>query len=458
MRSGGGRWLPKPSLAPSTASEATPALDASVIRNLDSAFSRRDSAAASLCSSGPATAGAGVGAAPNFYDSATQTAALRVVNAFLAPAAALRGPLPAARDIQAALHLLVDRLHLPRNDATFEDDLIQDFLLLECPYKVTSSALKALGAPHSWPVLLSVLHWLTLLCYSQGDDLDAPGGPSNDLLLHTTQSYSHFLLGDAAAVAALDEQYASNARMTGEASIATVRALEKEAEELETKVNKLISGPSRREALEAEKEALIADIQKFEAVVNASQYEDDEALIADIQKFVPCRMLRSATSPTGPWRSLGSVIVSVQTDVEINSPFIFFSPFWRAMEQDDGGDEEEDEDDGVHTQDAWEDVDPDEYSYEELIALGEVVGTESKGLAADTIASLPSVTYQAQGKQDGNMEQCVICRVEFDEGESLVALPCKHPYHSECINQWLQLKKVCPMCSAEVSTSVNKQA
>ncbi|KAG0524191.1 hypothetical protein BDA96_07G189200 [Sorghum bicolor] len=134
---------------------------------------------------------------------------------------------------------------------------------------------------------------------------------------------------------------------------------------------------------------------------------------------------------------------------------------WRAMEQDDAGDHEEDEDDGVHTQDAWEDVDPDEYSYEELIALGEVVGTESKGLAADTIASLPSVTYHAQDKQDGNMEQCVICRVEFDEGESLVALPCKHPYHSECINQWLQLNKVCPMCSAEVSTSannVNKQA
>lgn len=131
---------------------------------------------------------------------------------------------------------------------------------------------------------------------------------------------------------------------------------------------------------------------------------------------------------------------------------------WRAMEQDDAGDEEDDEDAQVHTQGAWEDVDPDEYSYEELIALGEVVGTESKGLAADTIASLPWVTYQAQDKQDDNMEQCVICRVEFDEGESLVALPCKHPYHSECINQWLQLNKVCPMCSAEVPTSVNKQA
>ncbi|XP_044959219.1 E3 ubiquitin ligase BIG BROTHER-related-like isoform X1 [Hordeum vulgare subsp. vulgare] len=120
--------------------------------------------------------------------------------------------------------------------------------------------------------------------------------------------------------------------------------------------------------------------------------------------------------------------------------------------------DEEDEEDGDSAQDAWEDVDPDEYSYEELVALGEVVGTESRGVSADTLASLPSVTYQAQDKQESNMEQCVICRVEFEEGESLVALPCKHSYHSDCINQWLQLNKVCPMCSAEVSTSDNNEA
>ncbi|CAL5000696.1 unnamed protein product [Urochloa decumbens] len=131
---------------------------------------------------------------------------------------------------------------------------------------------------------------------------------------------------------------------------------------------------------------------------------------------------------------------------------------WRAMEQDGHEEVEEEEEDEEDPQDQWEDVDPDEYSYEELIALGEVVGTESKGLSADTIASLPSLTYQAQDKQEGNMEQCVICRVEFDEGETLVALPCKHPYHSECINQWLQLNKVCPMCSVEVSTSADKKA
>ncbi|XBI09795.1 hypothetical protein VPH35_137268 [Triticum aestivum] len=125
---------------------------------------------------------------------------------------------------------------------------------------------------------------------------------------------------------------------------------------------------------------------------------------------------------------------------------------WEEMEHD-----VEDEEDGDSAQDAWEDVDPDEYSYEELVALGEVVGTESRGVSANTLASLPLVTYQAEDNQDSNMEQCVICRVEFEEGESLVALPCKHSYHSDCINQWLQLNKVCPMCSAEVSTPGNNE-
>ncbi|XP_031117497.1 E3 ubiquitin ligase BIG BROTHER-related-like [Ipomoea triloba] len=51
--------------------------------------------------------------------------------------------------------------------------------------------------------------------------------------------------------------------------------------------------------------------------------------------------------------------------------------------------------------DAWEEVDLDEFSYEELLALDEVVGTESRGLSADTIASLPSMSYKSQNTQDG---------------------------------------------------------
>ncbi|XP_010541856.1 PREDICTED: E3 ubiquitin ligase BIG BROTHER-related [Tarenaya hassleriana] len=103
--------------------------------------------------------------------------------------------------------------------------------------------------------------------------------------------------------------------------------------------------------------------------------------------------------------------------------------------------------------DAWEEVDPDELLYEELLALGEVVGTESRGLSADAIASLPSVRYKAGSNENGSNESCVICRLDYEDGDDLILLSCKHSYHPECINNWLKINKVCPVCSAEVSTS-----
>ncbi|XP_019452608.1 PREDICTED: E3 ubiquitin ligase BIG BROTHER-related-like isoform X2 [Lupinus angustifolius] len=110
------------------------------------------------------------------------------------------------------------------------------------------------------------------------------------------------------------------------------------------------------------------------------------------------------------------------------------------------------EEHGANSQDAWEDIDPDELSYEELLALGEVVGTESRGLSTDTIANLPSVNYKTGGDQHRSNDSCVICRVDYEDGESLTVLNCKHLYHPECINNWLKINKVCPVCSTEVST------
>ncbi|GAU18071.1 hypothetical protein TSUD_51820 [Trifolium subterraneum] len=116
-------------------------------------------------------------------------------------------------------------------------------------------------------------------------------------------------------------------------------------------------------------------------------------------------------------------------------------------------DTEDMEEHGANSQDAWEDVDPDELSYEELLALGEVVGTESRGLSNDTLACLPSVIYKTGSDQHGSNDSCVICRVDYEDDESLTILSCKHLYHPECINNWLKINKVCPVCSTEVSTS-----
>ncbi|KAJ7537801.1 hypothetical protein O6H91_11G022500 [Diphasiastrum complanatum] len=108
---------------------------------------------------------------------------------------------------------------------------------------------------------------------------------------------------------------------------------------------------------------------------------------------------------------------------------------------DSGGDNGSESD---NSEDMWEDVDPDNMTYEELVALGEAVGTESKGLAEHVVASLPVSSYLSPPHKDGtsDMEQCVICRHEYEEGDSMLTLPCKHGYHAECIQQWLTLNKV----------------
>lgn len=112
-----------------------------------------------------------------------------------------------------------------------------------------------------------------------------------------------------------------------------------------------------------------------------------------------------------------------------------------------------DDDEGSYIDDEFEedDVDPDEMSYEELMALGEIVGEESRGLPVEQIPSCLSPCVHKFVQCKTIIDRCVICQVEYEEGEQLAGLQCQHPFHGECINQWLQIKKVCPICSTEVA-------
>ncbi|CAN8280555.1 unnamed protein product [Cochlearia groenlandica] len=107
---------------------------------------------------------------------------------------------------------------------------------------------------------------------------------------------------------------------------------------------------------------------------------------------------------------------------------------------------------------SWQDeIDPDTMTYEELIELGEVVGTESRGLTQELIETLPTRKYKFGSifsrKRAG--ERCVICQLKYKIGERQMNLPCKHMYHSECISKWLSINKVCPVCNSEVFGELN---
>jgi hypothetical protein len=42
--------------------------------------------------------------------------------------------------------------------------------------------------------------------------------------------------------------------------------------------------------------------------------------------------------------------------------------------------------------------------------------------------------------------QCAICLTEYEAGETLKRFRCRHDFHSECIDNWLKQKGICPSC------------
>ncbi|XP_008449725.1 E3 ubiquitin-protein ligase BIG BROTHER-like isoform X1 [Cucumis melo] len=108
----------------------------------------------------------------------------------------------------------------------------------------------------------------------------------------------------------------------------------------------------------------------------------------------------------------------------------------------------------------WQDiVDPDNMTYEELVDLGETVGTQSRGLTQELIALLPVSSYRWGffSRKKSRNERCVICQMEYKRGDKIITLPCKHRYHTSCGTKWLSIKKACPICYTEVFGDTSKR-
>ena len=45
---------------------------------------------------------------------------------------------------------------------------------------------------------------------------------------------------------------------------------------------------------------------------------------------------------------------------------------------------------------------------------------------------------------------CAVCLEEFEENDAVKVLPCRHHFHTPCVDTWLRIRNVCPLCKQTV--------
>ncbi|GMI96569.1 hypothetical protein like AT2G37150 [Hibiscus trionum] len=98
-------------------------------------------------------------------------------------------------------------------------------------------------------------------------------------------------------------------------------------------------------------------------------------------------------------------------------------------------------------------LDIDSMTYEELLALGERIGSVNTGLSEYSISKSLAETIYHSSDQFQDESSCVICLEEYKDMDEVGALKtCGHKYHSPCIRKWLLMKNTCPICKSSVLT------
>lgn len=107
--------------------------------------------------------------------------------------------------------------------------------------------------------------------------------------------------------------------------------------------------------------------------------------------------------------------------------------------------------------------------------------TQTRGATPESINSLPTYKFKLKknrnsdsrevnsGTGDGGVVAagtdkertisgedavCCICLAKYAHNDELRELPCSHFFHKECVDKWLKINALCPLCKCEVGESV----
>jgi len=51
------------------------------------------------------------------------------------------------------------------------------------------------------------------------------------------------------------------------------------------------------------------------------------------------------------------------------------------------------------------------------------------------------------------LDNCPICQDEMKDSETIQTLPCAHNFHKDCIQKWIEMRNLCPLCKCVADTT-----
>lgn len=85
---------------------------------------------------------------------------------------------------------------------------------------------------------------------------------------------------------------------------------------------------------------------------------------------------------------------------------------------------------------------------------------ENRNVSKRMLRGLDTRKFSADSGDEKNPEEdpmCVICLLNYENGDELKILPCRHEYHSGCIDEWLGgHNRTCPTCRHDITVEFNE--
>jgi Ring finger domain len=97
-------------------------------------------------------------------------------------------------------------------------------------------------------------------------------------------------------------------------------------------------------------------------------------------------------------------------------------------------------------------LDVDRMSYEDLSNLCQIIGNHTPGLTQEQ-KETATVPFKPTQSEEADLPRCTICLSECrsNNTDCVRINHCGHPFCRDCLFEWLNTHKTCPLCIQEIS-------